>query len=207
MPLLYFKVLLMCQDLFGQGITHIVHGMREMYYRFLCEMPPEAVAALHARSDLHKLRRLHYLALMRGDSLPILGPDRRGPAHAGQAPAHVASDSGSDAGDDGVDLGPAPVPEAPAIDPFKPFFVRGTIVKWDFCSHSSGVQRGYIRCEQHSACWRYAQISVHPSKQRLAAYLFAWRELGRYVDRATHVSARCQPEPAAVDALMEDVED
>ena len=189
--------------------------MREAYYRCLIEMDIAAVTAMHARPDLRKLKAMHFVKLLKGEPVPLLpcAPAIAGGAAAGAAGAGIAGAGVDEAGEDSDDdddeviedgAAVAPMPDIEE-SPFKSYFVRAVEVKFDYCSHSSGVQRGYIRCGLHENCWRYAQINVHPSKRHLAAALFAWRTLGPVVTRAFHVSPDCQPDPALVAELLDEV--
>ena len=94
-----------------------------------------------------------------------------------------------------------------AADTFRPATCRGITIMWDHYSHSSGVQRGYIRCPGHDACFRYAQVNTFPTRSRLAAYLFAWRSLGAdgQISRESHQSRDCKPSEAQIALVEPDV--
>ena len=61
-------------------------------------------------------------------------------------------------------------------------------VKFDFFSHSSGIQRGYVSClnPDHRACYRYTQVNKFPTRRALVAYLMVWSELGIGISRQDH---------------------
>lgn len=84
----------------------------------------------------------------------------------------------------------------------------GVKVKFDFFSHSSGVQRGYVKCsnDSHVACWRYRQTNQFHNRKRLVAYLISWSLLGPCVDRATHVGD-FEPPAEAVDEVEASLND
>jgi hypothetical protein len=92
-----------------------------------------------------------------------------------------------------------------AADTFRPAIVRGCTVMFDHYSHTSGIQRGYIRCSRHDRCFRYAQVSRFATRSRLVAYLFAWRALGEALERDGHQSRDCQPDELVVTAVERDV--
>ena len=60
----------------------------------------------------------------------------------------------------------------------------GTVIKvhFDRCSHSSGHQRGYVRCLRQGpvadggrpACFRYMQVRKRGTQRKTAGYLAAW---------------------------------
>ena len=115
----------------------------------------------------------------------------------------IADDGGSDVDADiaVIELVDAGI----AVDTFKPAVVRGCTVMFDHYSHSSGVQRGYIRCPMHDRCFRYTSVSMFRSRTRLCAYLMAWRALGDTIDRESHQSRSCQPDERAISAFEPDV--
>ena len=94
-----------------------------------------------------------------------------------------------------------------AADTFKPATCRGITIMWDHYSHSSGIQRGYVRCPGHDACFRYCQVSRFQNRTRLAAYLFAWRSLGAegLISREAHQSQQCQPSEQQIALVERDV--
>lgn len=200
----YFRCLAEADRLFARGVGEIHHMMRDAYYACLDVMSADALAAMHARPDLRRLKRFHFLSLREGLHVDeVLG--RRPLAANGPQLAEDPSDSDAEA-EVLREPAMAPVPVDRVPDPFQPLFVRGVVIKFDRCSHVSGVQRGYIRCDEHPSCWRYAQVTGHPSKRHLAAYLFAWREMGHDVGRIVHVSPACQPHAGAVSELLDEVE-
>ena len=56
-------------------------------------------------------------------------------------------------------------------------------VHFDRSSHSSGVQRGFIKCPHtgHTRCFKYRSVTVDADHRRLAAWLCAWA-LGALVE-------------------------
>ena len=121
-------------------------------------------------------------------------------------------------GDDEAPVVDAPAPALPmaaAVGPIvagsdvlalasQPIPVRDTpfTILYDFFSHSSGIQRAYIQCQKHKACFRYSQVNRFGSRAELHAYLTAWALEGPNHPRATHVSPLFQPPPDAIAAQM-----
>lgn len=207
-PWWYFHCMVTCQEHFGRGVGQIHHAMREAYYTCVCEMSPDALAALNARPDLMRLKGHHFRRLLKGEHVDIVEGAAGHARLAGAGDDAVAGDGAATSDEDLVAevVAAAPAPAEPAVDPYRPFTIRGVTIKWDYQSHASRMQRGYIRCGAHVNCWRYCQTNQHPTKQHVAAYLYAWRELGLAVERAEHVSALCQPCGASVLALIDEVE-
>ena len=75
-----------------------------------------------------------------------------------------------------------------------------SVINFDGCSHSSGILRAYIRCcWGHEACFKYRQVNVAGSRERLIAFLFAWQLWGEHRPRDQHTGAGNDPPLRMVD--------
>ena len=60
--------------------------------------------------------------------------------------------------------------------------VLGQVVHFDGCTHSSGIQRGYVSCPnlRHPNCFKYRQIDQFADWQECAAWLALWLRDGKH---------------------------
>ena len=70
----------------------------------------------------------------------------------------------------------------------------GFSIKWDGCSHTSGVQRAYVGCAHpgHAACFRYMSVTVQPTRRDVCLHLIAWwyEAVRRNLSREEHQAFR-----------------
>lgn len=123
-------------------------------------------------------------------------------------------DGPDDAIEDGMIVPAMPLPLLPLPDivlhrDLAPATVRvaGVNIKFDGCSHSSGMQRGYAVCRiaSHQPCIKYSQVNQHEDWKTCAGWLRAWLDLGCEDDsKEDHLGS--EPYPACVRAYMELIE-
>lgn len=76
------------------------------------------------------------------------------------------------------------------------------VVRFDSASHSSGVQRAYIRCPwNHHRCFKYKQVDQIPDRARLVAWLYCWALMGEGISKEMHRDMSV-PSPDVVDQMM-----
>lgn len=80
-------------------------------------------------------------------------------------------------------------------------------VNFDFWSHRSKLQRGYLTCPYHvgCSCIKYRFVHLHASHQECAAWIFAWaaQAHGKDWDKRQHLAE--PPLPSDVKHFMEAV--
>ena len=203
----YFLCLCKSDELARGQHKAIHHGKPDGYYRCVLSLSGERMALIHARADFNLLKQRDFEALASGKTVDtivprlMLGDD---PAAGGGA-LRALCDGDEHGEEDGE--GASNILEQVNIeDPMRPAKCRGYEVKWDFFSHSSGIQRGYVRCRYHRACFRYRQTNLHERKTELVSYLYHWAVLGEHLSREEHVSALCIPDGESVAATEGDVQ-
>lgn len=84
------------------------------------------------------------------------------------------------------------------------FVAEFAIIRFDGCSHKSGIPRGYVKCPWgHTACFRYQQLNVAGSRERLIANLVWWASEGEKRSRAEHQAlAFDEARVAAIESQM-----
>lgn len=189
----YFLALIRLRSLFEKGCKLVYHGRPQSYY--------ECLLAFDDLSDFHDdPRRLmwnqrQFLDLLHGrpviDSAPDPICDFEADADAEVEPLPLEDIGG------GVDALPPPaLPALRRVDALAPVLAGADAlgealrpielvvgehaysVRFDYFSHSSRIQRGYIHCPCHRACFRYRQVTHFRDRKALCAYLIAWCELG-----------------------------
>lgn len=202
----YFTCLCDIDELFLKGLQKFWHNEPHNYYAALLALSD--LSNFPSGSDLLSMTNADFKALMDGASgrpssselLPLQDADHdymeaqalaEGSASEGEEGAAVVvarpppmrlSDvvGVRSAGVDRLAAATASI----VVEAFQQTFT----VRFDGFSHASRIQRAYIRCAAHCACFRYAQVTSHPTRRGLAAYLVAWATLGPALSRESHQS-------------------
>ena len=191
----YFVCLALRAEILNKGATEILHNAGGSYYRallFLKDTQP-----VQALVDAGPVSEESLTALLDEDGAtaepefrPLLatedGEEDEGASE--QLPVQLAADAAQRAM-----MRPFELPPILAASP-----VPG-VVHFDNASHSSGILRGWLRCAwNHPRCFKYQQINVAGSRERLIAFLHTWNLLGEAMSREDHT--RMRPPDDAVDA-------
>lgn len=173
---LYFQCLLSCDSVLSRGVSAIKHKMVEGYYLALLQAQDLAPLELK-RDDLRRYSSAAFRRFVQTGAMADLA--------SAEEPLAIADVVGSEAVEDGglaadlfalhYDAGAGLVRPVVARCPAE-FPIADVCIRWDGCSHSSGVQRGYVACARadHRACFRYMAVSVVPSRRDLVVNLLAW---------------------------------
>jgi hypothetical protein len=196
----YFGVLVCRAAVIAKGLTSIWHDGSAAYYRSLLLLPD--LRAVKVLMDDKERGVEVYERLLKA----------RGLGESGRiADLQAIEDPVGDGPDGGVLPSEVQVEAHAALQasllPFvlPPFGIgfdsASIVVNFDNCSHSSGIMRGYVKCPWgHQNCFKYQQLNVAGSRERLIAFLCAWVIMGEGLDREDHCGQT--PSPANVDVQI-----
>ena len=115
------------------------------------------------------------------------------------SPHHDAIELPDDDPDEEVDdhglavvpvVAPPHVVVVPPMHPAqRPIDIMGVTVRFDNCSHASGIKRAWVRCcnEKHHRCTRYSQLRLGDDWRLRVAELVAWARMGHDIDKDSHI--------------------
>lgn len=206
----YMKALLLKDHIFQTGFRRILHGMPDSYYKVLLNMDNPQLINEHP--DVRALRSAHFEALLNGDGLPEPATLSLEDIVASENQVLALEDGDPDDDEEHakkrrrLELPPFPVDlvRPPPRFPVAPsqVVVAGVTVHFDRCSHSSGLQRGYVRCPRasHVRCFKYRQLQGFGGDwQTCAAWLAVWATRGQEADsKGDH--AEYEPYPSDIEA-------
>jgi hypothetical protein len=193
----YFGVLVCRAAVIAKGLTSIWHDGSAAYYRSLLLLPD--LRAVRVLMDDKERGVEVYERLLKARGLGESG--RIANLQAIENPVGDEPDGGDEPPEVQVEahallqasLRPFPLPPIGLG-----FDMASVVVNFDNCSHSSGIMRGYVKCPWgHRDCFKYQQVNVAGSRERLIAFLCAWVIMGEGLDREDHCGQN--PSPANVD--------
>lgn len=171
-------------EIFEKGAPHILLQQCDGYYKCLLKLAD--LSQFHLLEGFDRLTNRKFDRLSRG--LPARAS---GPMGVGDPSLAI-----EDAAGDGEPIGD--LMEAPAVLEASvaggqqaafvarppPIRVRGQVVYYDGCTHTSRQQRMFISCQNraHGRCQKYRFVRQHPSEHHVAAWLLAWQELSHTTD-------------------------
>ena len=178
-PSSYFAALVLRQDIISNGVTEILHGMTNNYYRCLINLRGETLMQTIANMEGHDDR--WFLAQMKGivpAALADLAAIEDEPGADVPAIMNVADEVLLRLGDAPSILGSDVVPEiwTRVLVDCGP----GTRVKkvyFDGGSHQTRRQRGWMDCSFPCRCIKYVFINDE-TKELFCARLYAWESYG-----------------------------
>jgi hypothetical protein len=189
-PKIYFACLLRRSVLVGKGLLRMSHyGPASFYRALMCHRKPQEVQVAledEGRSSMIFEKFLEDAGVPAREARPVEPGDHDLPL--------------VEVGADDVMMGPVQLNQL-AVDQamLQPFVLPdyGGIlpeqVSLHFSppwSHGSGQLRGFVRCPWgHEHCWKYRQLNVAGSRERLIAFLSAWTIMGAGLERGEHVGS------------------
>ena len=180
----YLITLFLVDKVFSKGILEVLHNMPQHYY--MCLLWLDDSAPLLAEPNLATKPDIWFKELL-----------ENGGGFTDTA-LEALQDEVMTLGDAAVEMLALPAPEI-AVDPAAPVMLpvlaseKERSVRFDLFSHSSGIQRAWMKCTHHTACQRWHQVNQFESKPVLVAYLSEWDKLGAIVTKAVHGSPDCVP--------------
>lgn len=208
---LYLVAMLMSHQIFEAGLTEIYHGRPEAYYACLTSGDPTTIQRLLRLEASGGFGQGAYRAL-------LVGGDDGARDSVGDS-LYAEDETVQGALEDGATrhirppLPPVSALAAPDIGPPAAFSIQvqsaqgpRCTIRFDGASHSSRIQRAYIRCPwfHHKDCWKYRQVNLEPDRNRLVAWLYGWAIMGEDLSKSQH---RDEATPAGdfVDALSREM--
>lgn len=200
----YFLCLLRAQSIFEVGMP-ILTKRPEVYYKCLLDRKALGLLAQYTNEAIERMTSRHFASILAGQPAPPPGA----PALA-DGDIDVSEDGDGEGREDVLALmddddqdgalaealvGPA-LAGTDAAAALRPVLVMGYTIKFDFWSHASRQQRGYVQCKFHPRCYKYRQTNLAPDRRSLIAFLLAWAEAGGRVSRNEHVHKHFAPTEA-----------
>jgi len=194
----FFRALAMKEDILAKGVDRILYRLNDGYYQVLCKLPArrlESIAANHAH--LHRYSSSQFLKMLKGYKLPSLAvldgeveaeEDEPDEAEALACDGLLALEDEDRLGaPEPDDMPEALLPPGDIRTSGRPVRVNDeVVVRFDNCSHSSGIQRAYVKCPEHLMCFRYRQVNLDDSSERLLAVLTNWYMVAPSKSREEH---------------------
>ena len=222
---LYWACLLLRSEIFERGAPCIYHTAPTTYYKALLSL--RNLEVLHpieedvSTGGALSVQPLQALMDIDGNCDPLLEPGPTGEDDGEDLPPDPNDCGDCDDDGDGDGSMPAlgqlilPISDSHAAlrSSLASHYDRlsSTYVHFDNCSHSSGLMRGFVRCQNssHKNCWKYTQISTRGSRKQTVAVLTAWAVWGLSVtDKADHTGE--EPPQHMIDevlARLSDIQD
>lgn len=215
---LYLVALLRCESIWQRGACEIRLHMPDRYYQVLLKRADLSI--LQALPDVDRMTNAQFAKLLDDDFVPgalpaVAGGPIVADDDANYELAELEDEPGSQARDATPRLAPALALEdvvgvvVAGMDVIRraaaPVRAPGSEVevRFDFWSHSSGIQRAYARCQCHRACFRYRQMNHFARREEAIAYLTAWAQQGPNLPREVHVSAFWEPDASDVASILQ----
>jgi hypothetical protein len=182
---LYFVSLVLRDKIVAKNATSILHNASASYYKCLLSLPD--LTEMQALVDISSVDESACTTLLdaggivhveTSEMLAIEDAPGDHSAHNSDAfsPVLLANAAAELALVQPVTLGI--ILSGPPLAP---------VVFFDRHSHSSGILRGYTRCIWgHDKCFKYQQVNVAGSRERLVAFLSAWQIFGEGRPRELH---------------------
>lgn len=161
-------------------------------------------------SNLRALRNSDFDRLLKGgalDTTPLLAVEDIAAAEI--MAAELPDPIGDAAADEGLAIQQLSLPALPAAMVVEPqrfpaappeVNIGGMTVRFDGHSHSSGLQRGYVRCPSgaHHRCFKYRQVVGFYGWRDCAAWLACWAVKGQHeVNKHDHGAFEPYPQDVA----------